>query len=188
MAIAEQPRLTVAEFLALPEEEPELELEADGTITQKVSPKGRHSALQFALAKLFDRAAKPKRRARVFTELRATFAGASVVPDLSVYLWDRVPVTPDGLIADNFLLPPDLAVEIVSPEQSVNALVRRCIWYVENQVQVALLVDPKDQSIIRFRAGAEPRPLVAGDLLDVSEVLPDLHVTVDEVFAALRMS
>lgn len=38
--------------------------------------------------------------------------------------------------------PPDLVVEIASPRQSINGLVRRCIWYTENGVGIALLVDP----------------------------------------------
>ena len=37
-------RMTLTEFLALPEEKPALEYE-NGEVTQKVSPKGRHSAL-----------------------------------------------------------------------------------------------------------------------------------------------
>ena len=63
---------------------------------------------------------------RAFTELRATFGGHSYVPDVSVYLWERVPLDARGRVANDFVEPPD--VEIVSPEQSVNALVRRCVW------------------------------------------------------------
>ena len=44
MAITKQ-RLTLTEFLALPEEEPPLEY-FDGTVTQKVSARGEHSTLR----------------------------------------------------------------------------------------------------------------------------------------------
>ena len=47
MAITSTP-LTLEQFLALPEEEPPLEF-ADGVVSQKVSPKTRHSALQAEL-------------------------------------------------------------------------------------------------------------------------------------------
>ena len=60
MAITER-RLTLDEFLALPEEEPALELEPDGTVTQKVSPKGKHSALQGGFVSLIDGFARPRR-------------------------------------------------------------------------------------------------------------------------------
>jgi len=47
------PALTLEQFWALPEEKPSLEY-LDGAVTQKVSSKARHSALQAALIKLLD--------------------------------------------------------------------------------------------------------------------------------------
>jgi Uma2 family endonuclease len=56
-------RATLEQFLALPEEQPAREYE-DGEVTQKASPKARHSALQRALADLLDRPGRsPTRRA-----------------------------------------------------------------------------------------------------------------------------
>ena len=40
-----------------------------------------------------------------------------------MYLWDRIPRTESGEVANRFYAPPDIAIEIVSPEQSVNGLV-----------------------------------------------------------------
>ena len=48
MAVAEQP-LTLEAFLDLPDKKPALEFE-EGTVSQKVSPKGKHSLIQFAVA------------------------------------------------------------------------------------------------------------------------------------------
>ena len=52
MAITDR-RLTLEEFLALPEEKPALEY-ADGEVTQKVSPKARHGRLQLVVANRLD--------------------------------------------------------------------------------------------------------------------------------------
>ncbi|MBI2942387.1 MAG: Uma2 family endonuclease, partial [Chloroflexi bacterium] len=144
MVISER-QLTIEEFLRLPEDEPALEFE-DGRVIQKVSPKGQHSRLQAGLVELFDRFGRPRKLATAFPELRATFAGRSYVPDVAVYRWERIPRTPSGKVANDFFEPPDIVVEIVSPEQSVNALVRRCLWYGDHGVRVALLVDPQDES------------------------------------------
>lgn len=133
MAVMQQ-QLTLEEFLKLPEEKPALEFE-EGRIIQKVSPKARHSAVQLRLCELFNGVTRRRRLALAFPALRATFGGRSYVPDVSVIRWDRLPRAPDGTIADDFVAPPDIAVEIVSPEQGVNTLVRRCIWYVENGVR-----------------------------------------------------
>lgn len=103
--------LTLEEFLKLPEEKPALEY-LDGRVTQKVSPKGRHSALQSDTMELFNRLTRPQKVARAFTELRATFVGASPVPDVAVYRWERIPRTRDGEIADDFTEPPDIAIDL----------------------------------------------------------------------------
>jgi Uma2 family endonuclease len=124
--------------------------------------------------------------ARAFTELRTTFAGASRVPDVAVYRWERIPVDASGQVANEFTEPPDIAIEIVSPEQSVNALVRRCSWYVANGVRVALLVDPADESVLAFRPGRPPRAWGGSDRIDVSEVIPDFVLSVDQLVASLR--
>jgi Uma2 family endonuclease len=176
--------MTLEEFLQLPEEEVALEY-ADGEVTQKVSPKGRHSRLQFKIPERINAFAEPSKLALAFPELRTTFAGASRVPDVSVYTWDRIQRLPNGRVADDFLTPPDIAIEIVSPEQRVGALIRRCVWFVGNGVRVAVLVDPDDESVVVFRPGAEPLTLRGGDAIDLTDVLPGFHLTVDEVFGFL---
>src|SRR5437870_13370038 len=98
MAI-EQRSLRLEEFLALPEQEPSLELEPDGTVSQKVSPKGQHSTLQLALCEHINEFARKQRLAMAFPELRAVYAGAAYVPDVAVYRWHRIPRTSDGKVA-----------------------------------------------------------------------------------------
>jgi Uma2 family endonuclease len=186
MAI-EQRSMTLDEFLALPEEEPALELAADGTVTQKVSPKGRHSSLQGGFVELIHNFARARRMARAFPELRTVFGGAAYVPDVAVYRWERIPATAEGEVPDDFTEPPDIAVEIISPGQTVTTLVRKCIWYVEHGVILALLVDPVDRSVLLFRPNALPRALRATDAIDLSEVLPGFEATVDQLFSALKL-
>jgi len=177
-------RMTLEEFLRLPEEEPALEY-LDGEVTQKVSPQGQHGALQYGVAHLFNDYGWPRRLARAFPELRATYGGGSPVPDVAVYRWDRVPLTPDGKVANIFREPPDIAVEIVSPEQSVPEQVKKCEWYVGHGVRIALLVDPDHLTVRLFRPGAAPRVLRGTDRIDLDEVLPGFELTVDALFATL---
>jgi Uma2 family endonuclease len=79
MAITER-KMTLEEFLQLPEEEPALEYD-DGVVTQKVSPQGKHGRLQMQLGMRLALFSEPRKLAMVFTELRTTFGGASPVPD-----------------------------------------------------------------------------------------------------------
>jgi Uma2 family endonuclease len=184
MAVLQQ-YLTLDEFLDLPETKPALEFE-DGVVTRKVSPKGQHSALQAELVELFNRYGRPRKLARAFPELRTTFAGRSYVPDVAVYRWERIPLDPNGRIADDFRLAPDVAVEIVSPKQSVTKIVRRCVWYVNHSVRVALQVDPFDESVLVFRASQTPVALQDNERIDLDDVLPGFVATVADLIGALR--
>src|SRR5439155_4937279 len=143
------------------------ELDPDGTVIQKMSPKGRHSALQYGMCRQINAFAAPTRLAFAFPELRTVFGRAAYVPDVAVYRWARIPWTPEGEMPDDFNEPPDIAMEIVSPGQSVNSLMRRSLWYVENGVGVALVIDPEDRSVISFVAGQMPKALTGGDSIDM---------------------
>ena len=186
MAITQQ-RLTLEEFLARPDidEKPYLEYE-DGEVTQKVSPKGPHSLLQPIIAELFNRTTRPRKLALALTELRTTFAGASRLPDVAVYRWERIPRTTKGKIDYDFLTPPDIAIEIVSPGQSTNRLIRRCQRFLAEGVRVVLLVDPEDESIAVFRPEGTTT-VRAGDQIDLSDVIPAFTLDVRELFDALKL-
>jgi Uma2 family endonuclease len=183
MAIPKR-RLTLEEFLALPEEKPALEY-MDGRVTQKVSPKGRHSRLEYTIPDWLNRAAEPLKLGLAFPELRTTHSGASPVPDVSYYRWDRIPRDETGQIGDDFLTPPDIAIEIASPGQSRASLLRRCRWYIAHGSEIALLVDPRDRSVHDLR-GDHHRILRGDDLIDLSAVIPDLRLSVAALFATLR--
>ena len=184
MAVS-QTYMTVEEFLKLPEEKPALELD-DGIVSQKVSPKGKHSRLQAAFEGHITRLAEARKLAMAFPELRTSFGGRSYVPDVAVFGWDRIPVDADGTIANDVIDPPDIAVEIVSPEQSVNALVRKCVWYTDNGVKISVLIDPQDESVVLFRPGLAPEVISGDDRIALDEVLADFELTVRELFDSLR--
>lgn len=185
MAITRQ-GIGLAEFLELPEEEPALEFEA-GRITQKVSPKARHSRLQFRIAALIESADPEGKVGLVFTELRTTFAGASRVPDVAFIRRDRLQTDEDGELENDVTVPPDIAVEIRSPEQSFVSQIRRCRDYVAQGVALAVLVDPESRRIWTFPAGGQERELGWDESFDASPVLPGLVITPSRVFADLRL-
>lgn len=184
MVIADR-ALTLEEFLSLPERKPPYEYE-DGEVTRKFSPRAKHSVAQNSLIVRLGAAADA---AQVFVlpELRVTFGGYSVVPDICIFRRERLPLEADGLPADDVFLAPDLVVEIVSPKQSVNRLVRRCLWYVANGVRIALLVDVYDRSVLLFRPGVQPQALRGAVSIDVDEVVPGFRLTVAELFDSLRL-
>ena len=177
-------RMTLDEFLALPEETPALEY-VDGVVTQKVAPQGQHVLLQLNFANRVNACTAPQKLALALPELRTTYAGLSRVPDVAIYLWSRIPRLPNGRIANVFTEPPDIAVEIVSPDQTATDLVTKCIWYVRNGVRIALIADPTRDIVLRFRPNALPEALAGDDRIDLDEVLPGFELTVSQLFGSL---
>jgi Uma2 family endonuclease len=184
MAITQ--RMTLEAFLELPEEKPALEL-IDGVVVQKVAPQWEHSLLQPSLAELINRFARPRRLAVATTELRATYGRDSLVPDLAVYRWDRIPRNEQGDVVSEPPETADIAVEIVSPSQRVRDLVDKCRRYLANGTSIALVVDPETRVVVRLGADGRAQTLRGDDRIDLDLVLPGFRLTVREVFGTLRL-
>ena len=152
-----------------------------------MSPQGQHSLLGYRLAEQINRTSEPTKTALAFVELRTTSAGRSLVPAISVYLWHRVPRTATGRVANSFVEARDITIEIVSPEQSVTPLVRKCVWYVVNGVRASLLVDSGDESIIVFRVGQLPLVARGSDVINLTDIVPGLVLTPETIFELLTI-
>ena len=184
MAITRQ-RLTFEEFLRLPEEKPALEY-LDGVVTQKMSPKGRHGRLQMRFGFMLELAAGDPPAYWTLSELRVNWAGeASLVPDLAVYRTERLPWDQNGEVADDFFLPPDLAVEIASPGQSERAILDRARWFVEHDVPAVLILQPRTHAARVVRPGSDSGWLRGEAVVDLGDVLPGFSLVVRELFATL---
>lgn len=175
--------LTLEEFLELPETKPASEYR-DGRVTRKVSPQGKHSVLQAAWVVKLNQLAVPGRAGMAFPELRVTFAGRSLVPDVSYISWEGIPREPSGEIADHFAAAPDLAIQVRSPRQVVKGLAESLEFCLQNGSRLGLLVDPYRKQVTVLLPGQPPRVLSKG-LIDLSPVLLGRSVTVEEVFGWL---
>jgi Uma2 family endonuclease len=177
-------QLTPDEFLALPEEKPYREL-IDGRIVPKVAAQEQHGVLALELGAAINRYARPAKLACAFTELRGTFGRDVLLPDLSVYRWARLPRDARGRIANRYEGPPDIAIEIVSPGQTHRAMVEKCGKYLSNGTSLALVVDPRTESIVRLLPDGTVTALRGADRIDLSPILPDFEMTVQELFDTL---
>ncbi|MEM9771934.1 MAG: Uma2 family endonuclease, partial [Cyanobacteria bacterium P01_D01_bin.73] len=109
-------QISLDEFLARPETEPASEY-INGAIAQKPMPKGKHGRLTWLLCSAINAVAEARKIGSASPELRCTFDGRSIVPDVAFFRWDRIPFEDDE-IPNDFLSHPDWIIEILSPEQS----------------------------------------------------------------------
>lgn len=174
--------LTLEEFLQLPETNPASEY-IDGQIIQKPMPKGEHSFIQTELPSAINAVLRAKKIARAATELRCTFGGRSTVPDISVFIWDRIPRKEDGSVANDFTIPPDWTIEILSPDQSQTKVVKNILHCLKHGTQLGWLIDPSEKTVFVYA------PHHPGDFFDEPEqIIPvpdfakDLQLTVQQLF------
>jgi Uma2 family endonuclease len=179
--------LPLEAFLQLPETKPTSEY-IDGQVIQKPMPQGKHSKLQGNLVTAINQMAETRKRALAFPELRCTFAGRSIVPDVAVFAWNRIPVDENGDIANIFSIHPDWTIEILSPDQSPTKVIGNILHCLNQGCQMGWLIDPAERSVIVYPAGRQPELLQAAPArLPVPELVPDLHLTVSDVFGWLKL-
>jgi Uma2 family endonuclease len=179
--------LTLEAFLQLPETKPASEY-IDGRIIQKPMPQGKHSIIQGTSVTVINAAVKPQRLACAFPELRCTFGSRSIVPDVAVFAWERIPVNGEGNVANVFSIHPDWTIEILSPDQRPTKVTGNILHCLNHGCQMGWLIDPDDHSILIFPPGKQPQLLEsAQDPLPVPNFAADLQLTVGDVFGWLKL-
>lgn len=177
--------LSLEEFLKLPETEPASEY-IDGQIIQKPMPQGKHSVIQGELITTINAAVKPQKIARAFPELRCTFEKRSIVPDVSVFVWSRIPRDENGAIANAFQAAPDWIIEILSPDQSATKVTKKILHSLKHETQMGWLIDPDEQTIFVYQPKQQPEVFdEPEDQLPVPSFASELRLTVGEVFGWL---
>ena len=177
--------ITLAEFLRLPETKPTSEF-FEGQIRQKPIPSGKHSSIQTELAALINQTLRKQRLGRAFTELRCSFGGRSIVPDIAVFEWSQIVRDANGEVADRFEVAPSWAIEILSPQQSQTQVTKKLLFCLAQGSSLGWLVDPGEQTVLVYGGGGRVQVLDQGSQgLPVPEFAAGLGVTVADLFGLL---
>jgi Uma2 family endonuclease len=178
--------LTLHEFLKLPETKPASEF-IDGQIIQKPMPQGKHSTIQSDLTAAINVALKPTRVARAYPELRCTFGDRSVVPDITVFTWERIPRDPNGEVANTFSIAPDWTIEILSPDQSQTKVVRNILHCLANGTQMGWLIDPEEELVFVYFGDSRVAVFEeTGDAIPVPPFAVPFALTIGQLFSWLE--
>jgi Uma2 family endonuclease len=174
--------ITLEEFLQLPETKPSSEY-IDGQIIQKPMLQGKHSTIQTEFSTTVNLILKPRKIARAFSELRCTFGSRSIVPDVSVFTWQRIPRDQNGEIANGFPVAPDWTIEILSPDQSQTKVTKNILHCLNHGTQMGWLIDPAEQTIFVYLPQQQPQVFdEPANLLPVPLFAEELSLNVKSVF------
>ncbi len=185
MTIANPQSLTLEQFLHLPciEESPAWEF-IHGEAIQKPLPGGKHSRLQSRLGGAINATDSPY---EAFPELRCTFGGRSIVPDLVVLAREQIPVDANGeIISTGITIAPTWMIEILSPEQSQMKVTRNILHSLRHGGQMGWLVDPDERVVLVYRPNSLPEELIDDAQLPC---LPGINLilTVEQMFGWLKV-
>jgi len=180
-------QMSLTEFLAIPETKPASEYLA-GEIYQKPMPQGKHSILQMRLGTKINQVGEPQKLVYAFPELRCTFSNGSVVPDIAVFEWGRIPKDQKGRIADDFQIPPDWTIEILSPGQSASRVIKKIAFCLNHGTKLGWFLDPDDESVTIFEQNCTPVVKSGNEILTVLDVLGNWQFSVNDLFQCLYLS
>ncbi len=173
-------QLTLEQFLALAEGDVTYEL-VDGEAKPKMSPKRYHSRLTGVFFTLLTQwsqnggevgiewAVTLKRRGRDWAP----------VPDLLYISYTRI--SADVLEDEACPVPPDLVIEIISPDQTFGEMSEKAIDYLNAGVMRVWVVDARAKTITIFYPDAPPQTKRNTDSLEDS-LLVGLQFTPQDIF------
>ena len=142
--------LTLEEFLQQPETKPASEY-IDGQIIQKPVPKTNHGIIQTDLSAAINTALKTNKKGKAITELRCTFGGRSIVPDITVLPWSAIPRDENGKASDEDLCAaPHWMIEILSSGQSQMKVFKKIAHALTHGTQLAWLIDPAEECVVGY--------------------------------------
>lgn len=177
--------ITLEEFLQQPETKPSQEF-INGVITPKPIPQGEHSRLQVKLSTAINQITESAKIAYAFTELRCICNNSAIVPDVAVFLWDRIPRTEKGRIANRFERLPDWSIEILSPDQSLMKVLDKLLFCSENGTNLGWLINPEDETILVVFSDQKVKIFRNDNVLPVLDKI-ELNLTVNDIFNWLNI-
>jgi Uma2 family endonuclease len=106
-------------------------------------------------------------------------SGNLLSPDVSFVRMERFP---DGVVPDTFgRFAPDLAVEVLSPSDSMARVEQKVDLYLENGAQLVWVINPKAARATVYRADGSAAIIRADGALDGEAVLPGFRCALAEI-------
>ena len=144
----------------------------------------RHGSIVIRLGRWLDQHVDQKGLGVVSTEVgfRLTRNPDTVrAPDVAFVARSRIP---KGSLPEKFVdFPPDLAVEVLSPEDTASEVLRKVEEYLAAGVRLVWVVDPATQRVTIYRSLQDVKILTTEQELDGGAVLPGFRAKVAELFA-----
>lgn len=183
-AVAEitvQPYLyTVEEFMQLDLPDDNRYELSEGEIVDMGTTGYRHGEVQRKLERVFILFLEQNKLGKTYSNTGFRLAEKTVrAPDVAFLPLSKLPPVIDGAIP----LPPDLAIEVISPTDDWSQIIKKIREYQEAKVPLIWLVDPYMPCVFLFhQTDTYPTILKLEDDLDGEDVVPGFKLNVKDLF------
>jgi Uma2 family endonuclease len=151
-------------------------------------PQGKHSLLRMKLLTFINSYLMKSKIAIAFPELRCTFGGRSIVPNVVVLKNENIPKDEDGEVANVVTTAPDWVIEILSPDQSTTKVIKDILHCLDNGTEVGWLIDPAEKMILVYQPDKQVQVV---DILEAELIVPEfarsIKLTAGDVFGWLKV-
>lgn len=154
----------------------------DGQPEEKAMPGARHGGVCALLAMELGVYLKTNQLGRLYVETNFQIGRNERIPDLAFVSAARIP--PEGEPESKWPIPPDLAVEVISPNDLYEKVYAKTREYLTAGVQQVWLVSPEHHMVTIYRSATNITAF-QGDCALVSEdVFPGFLCPLREIFTS----
>jgi len=172
--------MSVAVELAL---DPERNYEiVNGVPEEKEMLGARHGIVAMRLAIKLGAFVLANQLGEASTEANFKIGDNERIPDLSFVSASRIPA--EGVPEGVWQIPPDLAVEIISPNDLHEKVSNKVLEYLEAGVKQVWIVSPEIRSVTIFRSMEQVQVFSGDKVLESSDLLPGFQCPLKEIFPA----
>jgi Uma2 family endonuclease len=177
---------TEAEFMALNRDGHRYEI-VNGELIDMGNSGAKHGYIAVILSAALFNCVSTRKLGAIFDSSTAfkMKSGNKRSPDISFMAKERLQGLDD--LPDGFLEgAPDLAVEILSPSNTVEEIHNKLVEYFENGSRLVWVIHPKEEYVLVYRSAQEPdRLLKSTDSLDGEEIVSGFSLPIADLFQKL---
>lgn len=173
---AEKVKMTLAEFL---EQDVEGYEYVNGELVPMASPSREHGEISVNVIRYLDAHVYQNKIGRLYTaETTFQVGERTTKPDVAFVSTDRL----TGDKTEGFSIPPDLAIEVVSPSDVQSRVVEKAFAYLEAGTRLVWVLEPVSKTVTVYRSEKDIEMLTRDNTLDGEDVVPGFTCPVAYLF------
>lgn len=170
--------LTIDDFERLPAEVAEGHELVDGKLIDVSGNNLQHNSIKMQLSALLYQSVLSRRLGQVLTEQEYDFDGNAHGPDISFFGPNKQSLADPGKRVQRFV--PDLAIEIVSPNDTFTSLLRKKERYRGCGTAEVWIIAPETREVMVYSAGGDR--ILRQDAELSTELMPGFRLPVKNLF------